>query len=190
MLNTVGRLGVAIVVALAICVGAWDAVAQAPAAPVILIFNSQKVQRDAAAMKSIRGQMEAQRKSYQGTIAKLENELREGNKELQRKRAILSPEAFGQERDKLQQRAAEVQREVQKIRRTLERAVNVATGEVQKRVLEVISKITVERGANLVLPHELVVFFRDGQNLDITKDVLGRVDKELPQVQLKVVPVE
>jgi Skp family chaperone for outer membrane proteins len=186
MLRWVRRLTLGLAVALALAGAAPVAVAQKPAAPVIIVVDLQKIQREATSTKNIREQIGAERQTYQGQIASMENDLRQKNQELQRQRAILSTEAFAQKRQELEQSAGEMQRNVQKIQRALQRAQANSLLVVQKKVLEIVSTLMAERGANLALEKNLVIFTREEQNLDVTDEVLARLNKQLPAVTVEV----
>ncbi len=179
------RVSVIVAVCFAIAGGARPTAAQKPTAPVIIVVDLRKIEREATATKSIREQIGAKRQSHQERLAAMENELRQANQELQRQRAILSAEAFAQKRQELEQRAGKMQREVQKIQRGLQRARGKAMSLVRKKMLEVVAKLVTERGANMALDKSFVIFTRDGQNLDVTGEVLARLNKVLPKTTVE-----
>ena len=43
-----------------------------------------------------------------------------------------------------------------------------------------------ERGANIALDKNFVIFVRTDQNLDVTSEVLARLNKEIPDVTVEV----
>ncbi|MFQ5954322.1 MAG: OmpH family outer membrane protein [Kiloniellales bacterium] len=180
------RLAVILLVGLAIAAGMRPAVAQKPAAPVIIVVDLRQIEREATSFRSVRDQIMAQRQSYQEQLANMESELRQANQELLRQRAIVSSEAYAQKRQELEQRAGEMQRDVQKIQRALQRARDSSLSIVRKKYLEIIGKVAVERGANLALDKNLVIYTVNGQNLDITAEVLARLNEQLPAVAVEV----
>ena len=88
----------------------------------IAIIDIEAIRLHAAVVKDIRSQIVKFRNVYQATIQKEEEELRAAEQELARKRAILAPEAFSEERRKWEQRLAGVQRMVQARRQDLDKA--------------------------------------------------------------------
>jgi Skp family chaperone for outer membrane proteins len=173
-------------VASALAGTAGAAAAQNPAAPVIIVVDLQRVQRESSAIKNIREQVDAQTQTYQGQIAGLENDHRQKTQELQRQRAILSAEAFAQKRQELDQSAGEIRRNFQKIKRALQRAQGNSLQVVQKQVLSIVGKLMIERGANLVLEKSLVILTQGDQNLDVTDEVLAHLNEQLPAVEVTV----
>ena len=180
------RAAAVVAVALTVALIAKDAVAQKPAPPIIIVVDLQKINREAAPTKSIRKQIGTYRDKYQKEFSDRDKTLRATNEQLQKQRPVLSPEAYTKKRRELEDYARSIQGHVQKIQRGLQRAQASSLSKVQERVIQIISKITAERGANLVLEKGFVVFTREGQNLDITKEVIARLNKELPTVQVQL----
>jgi outer membrane protein len=158
------------------------AAAQKLPTTVAAVIDYQRVLRDAAAARSIRQQIEARRKVYQEEISKEEQRLHEADKEFAKQRSVLSPEAFAEKRREFEQDVAEVQRMVQKRRRELDRISAAALNEVKEALIEIVTSIAEERGFNLVLPTSEVLFF--SRSLDLTEEVLAKLDARLPQVPL------
>ncbi len=180
------RLALILVVGVAIAGAVRPAAAQKPAAPVVIVVDLRKIEREATSTKSIREQIGAKRKSYQGDFAKRENELRQADQDLKRQRAILSAEALAQKRQELRGRAGELQRDVQNIQRALQRARDKSLAVVRQKALEIIAKLVVERGANIALDKNFVIYIRTDQNLDVTKEVLARLNTEIPDVTVEM----
>ena len=177
------------VIALATVVAAWlqpwihhGADAQKLPNAVAAVIDYQRVLRDAAAAQSIRKQIEARRQAYQEEISKEEQRLHEADKAFAKQRSVLSAEAFAEKRRDFEQEVAEVQRLVQERRRELDNMAAAALNQVKEALIEIVTSIAEERGFNLVLPSSEVLFF--SRSLDLTEEVLAKLDARLPQVQL------
>jgi outer membrane protein len=149
---------------------------------VAAVIDYQRILRDAAAARSIRDQIEARRKTYQEEISKEEQRLHEVDKEFAKQRSVLSPDDFAEKRREFEQDVAEVQRKVQERRRELDRLSAAALNEVKGALIAIVTSIADERGFNLVLPSSEVLFF--ARSLDLTEEVLAKLDARLPEVQL------
>lgn len=189
------RIALPAVIALTAIVGAWlqpwlhhDADAQKLPTTVAAVIDYQRILRDAAAAQSIREQIEARRKAYQEEISKEEQRLHEADKAFAKQRSVLSAEAFAEKRRGFEQEVAEVQRLVQERRRELDSMAAAALNEVKEALIEIVTSIAEERGFNLVLPSSEVLFF--SRSLDLTEEVLAKLDARLPQVQLSDVSAE
>ena len=157
--------------------------AAAQDAPIkIAIIDIEAIRLHAAVVKDIRSQIVKFRKDYQATIQKEEVELRNANQELARKRAILSPEAFSEERRKFERRLADVQRMVQTRKQDLDKAQGDAMSKVEGILNGIVLEMAKEKGFNLILRKSQTVL--GAKSLHITKEVLKRLDKILPSLKL------
>ena len=148
----------------------------------IAVIDMNEVRRNAVAVKDIRVQVEKFRVQFQDEITKEEEELRTSNQELGRQRAILSPEAFADERRKFEQRLAGVQRKVQQRKQNLDKALNDAMFIVQKSLNKIVVDIAKENNLTLVLRKEQTVLV--ATPLNITGVVLQRLDQAMPTVKV------
>jgi outer membrane protein len=169
-------MGVALVLPIAPAAG--DPLPQATAA----VIDYQRVMREARAAESIRSQIEARRLRYQSEIAEQEHRLVEADRELARQRNILSVEAFNERRKAFEEDVAEVQRMLQTRRQQLDDVAAMAMSEVREAVIQVVGELAEQRGFNLVLPSANVLLF--SPQIEITDEVLGKLDARLPDVQV------
>lgn len=146
------------------------------------VIDYQRILKDAAAAKSIREQIETQRKAYQDEINKEEQRLREADQSFAKQRSLLTPEALAEKRRDFEKEVVEVQRLVQERRRALDRASAVALNEVKKALVDIVTGIAEERGFNVVLAASEVLFF--ASEIDITEEVLAKLDGQLPEVAM------
>ena len=168
--------------------GALPAFAQKLPPAVIGIIDNQRIFRDAASFKSLRQQFEQYRLQYQGDAQKDEERLRGEDQELVRQRAILAPDAFDQRRRDFERRVGDVQRKVQERSRALETAVNTGRATIAGAVQQIINDIGNERGITVVIDKAQVQFASD--QLDITAEVLKRLDQRMPTVKMPAPAVQ
>jgi|TARA_Y100000294_G_scaffold1400_1_gene1752 Skp family chaperone for outer membrane proteins len=148
----------------------------------IAVIDVQKILIDALAVKNIRQQITKYGTSFEEEIEKDRKEIRTANQELARQRTILSPEAFAEKRRKFEQRVVEVQRLVQQRRRELDKSRNEAMMVVNKSYTEIVWKIANELNLAVILRKSQTAYAIP--TLDITKEVLTRLDKKLPTVKV------
>lgn len=148
----------------------------------LAVIDMNEVRRNAIAVKDIRVQVEKFRAQFQAEVTKEEEELRTANQELGRQRAILSPEAFADERRKFEQRLAGVQRKVQQRKQNLDKTLNDAMFIVQKSLNKIVVDIAKENNLTLVLRKEQTVLV--ATPLNITGIVLQRLDQAMPTVKV------
>jgi outer membrane protein len=148
----------------------------------IAIIDIDAIRLHAAVVKDIRSQIVKFRKLYQATIQKEEEELRNANQELARKRSILSPEAFAEERRKFEQHLTGVQRMVQTRKQDLDKAQGDAMSKVEGILNGIVLEMAKEKGFDLILRKNQTVL--GAKSLHITKEVLELLDKKLPSLEL------
>jgi outer membrane protein len=146
----------------------------------IIILSLDDIRRQSIAIKDIRQQITEFRKGFQVGIQKEEDSLRVANKELAKKRTILSPEAFAKERRQFEQRVVGVQKLVQKRKRQLDQAQIEAMLKVEAKLNQIIADIAQRRKATMVLRRKLTVLVASG--FDVTAEILVRLNKELVKV--------
>jgi Skp family chaperone for outer membrane proteins len=160
-----------------------------PAAPVlaqderelgIVVIDTQKIYREAVAVRGLQKKIDDQRSSYQNELRGKEEVLRGADQELARQRTILSSEAFAQKRRELEQQVAKLQGEVQSRRKDLEKEFALGMKEVQAALVEIAREIAEERRSDLVIEKSAVVLVRP--ELEITQEALKRLDKRLPTI--------
>ena len=146
----------------------------------IAIVDMKAVRQNSTAVTSIREQIKKYRSGFQTQIQQEEEELRAANQELARQRTILSAESFAEERKKFESRLTDVQRLVQKRRQELDALRDNAMLEVQSSLNNIVAEIANERGLVLVLQRAQTVLAV--RSLEITKDVIDRLNQKLPNV--------
>lgn len=175
----------------ALAVSALPGVALAQAAggkvppAIIAVIDSQRVNREAAALKNARQQLEQFRFSFQSEIAKEEEKLRAEEQEIARQRSVLAPEAFEQRRQAFQAKVIDLQKRIQERSQSLEKMLNGVREQVTVQVIEILKGLAQERGFNMVLDRAQVQIFI-GDSIDITPEVLKRLDQRLPTVKVNL----
>ena len=146
------------------------------------IVDVQRVLRDSKASKSIRPTIDNIRKEFQKQVSEQEQSLRQAEQELSRQRAILAPEAFAQKRRIFSEQARDAQKSVQKRRRDLDRAFNETKNEILKSLIVVAQKVATEKKLNILIEKRFV--FISAKKLDVTDEIIKRLDKLLPTVAI------
>jgi Skp family chaperone for outer membrane proteins len=178
------HLGLAAAMALAVLVAGAAAPAQTVAPPVIIIVDVQQILRDSLVARNIQSQMSQRTERYTKEVTQQEDELRHVQDQLEKQRNVLAPEAFNAKMRDFQQRYDALDHGVQVTRQALQQAYNDAMTKVENTALQIIADIAAERKANLVLTKAAVLFEAPG--LDITQEVIRRLDVKLPLVTLAV----
>ncbi len=144
----------------------------------VAIVDMQRVMADAKAAKSAKDQLESKQKQFQNQVRKTETDLQKQDQELAKQRSLLSADAFKEKLEEFRDEAASAQKDVQTKRIKLRRAFELSIVTIQKKVTQIIADIAKSKGYDAVLPKAQTLYTNDG--LDITNEVLSRLDRELP----------
>lgn len=171
---------------------AADAGTAAPTAPAaapqhIIVVDVQHCLQLSTAAQDIQKQLDAQRTIYQAEISKQEDQLRAQEQDLANRRGEMSQDAFTQKQRAFEQQVADVQHSVQARKAALDEAYSQAMGTVRSTLLQIVADIASEQKASIVLSKQQVVLVE--KTLDITDTVLERLNKKLPQVTVKIPPL-
>lgn len=156
--------------------------------PVVAVIDVQRILEESLAAKSVQRQLESQRAKFQAEISDEEQSLRRAEGELTKSRDTVRPEIYADKEQQLRQRFLSVERHVQAKRKTLDQSFTDSMNVVRKNLLDIVGVLAHERGANLVVVKQQVLWSDKG--MDITDEVLARLNKALPQVAVKVEPVK
>lgn len=155
-------------------------------ASAISVINIQQIMRDSTAAQNVRAQLESKQKTFQNEIAKKEEQLKKEDQELGKQRNVLSKSAFEQKVTKFRAKATEVQKEVQSKKALLDNAFERALNEIQKVVTDIIAEIAKEKGFMVTIPTSQILY--SDAKLDITGEVLNRLNQKLPKLDVKFDP--
>lgn len=157
-------------------------VAQPLPATVAAVVDHQRIMRDSRAARSIQQQLEVRRKLYLDQLAKEEQRLNEVGKDLARQRGVLAAEAFAARRKEYEEAVHALQRASNDRRRQLDQALGAANAQLRQALKEIVDELAEARGFNLVLPASALLLF--SPKIDITEEVLARLDRKLPSVKV------
>jgi Skp family chaperone for outer membrane proteins len=151
-------------------------------APVIAIVDVQRILQESLAAKSVQKQLEAQRSKFQNEIEGEENGLRQAEQTLAKERTTLAAQTYSDREQQLRQRFSTVENHVQERRKVLDQSFSDSMEAVHTALLDVVDKVAHEHGANIVIVKQQALW--TDQPLDMTDEVLKRLDLKLPKVDV------
>ena len=152
--------------------------------PIIAVLDVQQVLRRAAAAKGIREVMEARRKKFEKEISEERLQLQGEENQLRKQSTILSPEAMSNKRRVLENKVSDLRRKAEQKRGILNRAFNGATRKLRQEIAKVLADLMKEQNITITLARKAVLVF--DQRLNVTEEVLKRLDKNLPNVKIDI----
>ncbi|MCH8182852.1 MAG: OmpH family outer membrane protein [Proteobacteria bacterium] len=153
-------------------------------AAVIAVVDMERVFQNAMAARSAGAQVQTFFDAGRGELTSREEELRQEQQELARQRPLLSPEAYS-ERERafradvsaLDARRRELDRQLQNLRTRGEIAIRQA-------MVPIFADLSLERGITMIVGRTQIMFAV--RSIDLTDDVLARLDAALPEVDLSL----
>ncbi len=152
--------------------------------PVLAVVDIKRVLSSAEASKKAKKSIDARRAIYERELDQHKKGLKTQRAQLRAQQKILAPEAFKQQRKKLETRFQTVVKQTEERRRVLNEAFNTAMGNLRRELGIAVAEVMKERGIEMSLPRSAVLVFDD--RFDISDEVLKRLNKRLPEIDLKL----
>lgn len=151
--------------------------------PTIAVVNIQQIMKDSTAAKTVREQLESKQKSFQAEITKKEEGLKKEDQELGKQKSVLAKDAFDKKISEFRIKATSVQKDVQAKKALLDGAFEHSLNDIQKVVTDIIADLAKEKGFVVAVPTSQILYA--DKSLDISSDVLDRLNKKLPKLDVK-----
>lgn len=148
----------------------------------IAIIDTQVLLEKAVAAKSARQQIEAMRVNMSQSVNAQQQDLRQQSQALAKDRATLGEDVFQQRMRDLLQKNADNQRSTQELQAKLEAASRAAAKKIEVVVSEIVDELKKEHRYSIVVLRSATMGTPTVP--DITDDVLGRLDRRMPTVEV------
>jgi len=153
--------------------------------PTVAVVDMQRVLVESAAGKSIQSQLETERRKIRDQITKMDDELKNAQNQFIRTRSVMAPEAANEQQQALQRKQADAQRVVQGLQESFQRGEGDAVNVVGDNMRDIVQQLATERRIGLVVNKQAVLSMAD-KNMDITDDVIQRLNTKLPSVTVTI----
>lgn len=157
-----------------------------PASAQTLIVDQARIEQEAAAFKDFRLQTQELRTN----INQLNNYIKQGGAleqqayELEKKKAVIGPQKYEEELNKLRQQSAQFQRALQQRQQIFNQLIQDFGAQFERAQDPIFREILAERKADIIIPKRIRL--ANGPGLDITTEVIERIDAVLPTVDINV----
>ena len=149
----------------------------------LAVIDFRGVLAKSEAARNIRSAVDEKRQELRKYFLEVENSLREEQKNLSKKRSIVTAEAFEKRARKLKEKAQSAQKLAQTSNQKLKKSFDQAMDKVQKELVRIVAEVAEESGVGVVLFRSAIVIAV--KKLDISKEVLMRLNKKLPDVKVR-----
>ena len=149
----------------------------------LAVVDFRGVLAKSEAARNIRSAVDEKREELRKYFLEVENSLRDEQKNLSKKRSIVTAESFEQRARNLKEKAQSAQKLAQTSNQKLKKSFDQAMDKVQKELLRIVAEVAEETGVGVVLFRSAIVIAV--KKLDISKEVLQRLNKKLPEVKVR-----
>ena len=149
----------------------------------LAVVDFRGVLAKSEAARNIRSAVDEKRQELRKYFLEVENSLRDEQKNLSKKRSIVTAEAFEKRARKLKEKAQSAQKLAQTSNQKLKKSFDQAMDKVQKELLRIVAEVAEESGVGVVLFRSAIVIAV--KKLDISKEGLTRLNKKLPDVKVR-----
>jgi len=150
------------------------------------VVDVQLLMGKSKAGNSIETQVNKQRDSFKAEFAKLEKELGDLQKGLEK--IDQKSDDFAKKRGELEKRMMDANRLVQQRRQALDQAAARAVGELEVEIVKAVGEIAKKDGYGLVVRTQSVIVAET--EMDITEKVLAALDKKVSTIKVVVEDVK
>lgn len=147
------------------------------------VVDIAKIMKESKAASSARSQIQAKQKTFQSELDAKEKALHAEDQALAKEQGKTEKAAFEAKVKAFREKAVKEQRGVQEKKMSLDKAFTSSLEEIQKNVLDIVKQVATEKKLNLVVSASQVLYGDDA--LNITDEVLKRLDAKLPNVSVK-----
>ena len=152
-------------------------------AVVVGVVDTDKVDRESKAGKSIRNQFEKLKKKFEDDVKAQLKSFDEQRKKLAGQQASMPPEEFENKKNELNKKGAEIEKSLAEKQRKLEVDTGKARGKIFDAMAGVVQEIAKEKGMTLIVTRSAALVY--DSNYEITAEVLKRLDAKLPSLKVQ-----
>jgi Skp family chaperone for outer membrane proteins len=150
----------------------------------IAIVDLNLILSESKAAKDATKQFEIIQKNTEEEIIKSDKEMLEERNKLVEQQSVIAPEAFELKAKDYEKKLQNYQSEKQNKLRSLEGVLQNARNDILENVKPILEELSKELGVTVILEKNSVLL--SATNMDITDDVIKKLNKELPKIKVSL----
>lgn len=150
----------------------------------LAVIDIGDVLRQSEAVAKVRALLDEKRQEIQKQFAAKERELFDREKELKSQKSILSDDAYRNQVAIFQADVAEVQKQIQATRQSLDNAFREMQDQIRKIALELVTEFSTENNIDVVLNRQSALIFRN--QLDISQTILEKLNERTQNARFEL----
>jgi Skp family chaperone for outer membrane proteins len=147
------------------------------------ILDVEKIVKESLAMRDIQNKVSKKQDEYQKQVTKKQDELEAEQKRIESKKNVLSKEALEKETKTFEKKLDDLKTFVDKKQNSLKKASLDGMSKVNDKIKDIIAEISKEKNFDVITPAAQTLYYKN--DLDITDEVLKRLNKKITKVDLK-----
>ncbi len=152
----------------------------------IAVIRMDAIQAEAAALKDLRKQREGYETKLKAELEKTQKALEKEKAEIEKSQDVLSRDALQRRVVDYQGRVTKLQRDLSERAQSIDAAYQKALNEVQTKHLDpIIEGAIAKKKLSLVIDGRFARTGADAENLDITDEIVGALDKKVKSVKME-----
>ncbi|MDF2368706.1 OmpH family outer membrane protein, partial [Sneathiella sp.] len=155
---------------------------------IVGVIDMQKIMRELDVVKDVNAQVKTLEEKTNTELTAAEKKLKDERTQIERQKTLVTPEAYSKKQSDFNRKAAEFRVKVQEKNRQLQLSRVNALDKIRAQMLPIIREVMDENGAALVLDVSEVLFVE--KPLEITEEVMGRLNKDLKKIKVEIVPLK
>ena len=151
----------------------------------VAVIRMDAIQSDAVALKDLRAQKEKYENKLREELDKEQKALEKEKAEIEKSQDVLSREALQRRVVDYQAKVTKLQRELSERAQSIEMSYQKALNEIQTKHLDpIIEGVIDKKNLSLVIDGRMARVGSSAENLDITNEVVGALDKKISKVKM------
>ena len=146
------------------------------------VVDMKKILNESKAYQSLVDQFEEKRRTQRNTITKQEDQIRDEESDLIKKKNILSKEVHAEKVKELNKKVNDIKQRNMNEAKKFEELFDRSTNRIQGALVDVLSVIANDQNLNVVLSKSQVILV--GKDIDLTEKAVLELNKVLPKVTL------
>jgi Skp family chaperone for outer membrane proteins len=155
-----------------------------PPQPKIVVLDRRAIMTFTKAGQDIARQMQAYSNQAKNDLAARGKALQAEGRTLQQQVAILAPDLKAKKLADFQARETALQNEVQRKDEQMRTAFALAQQTMEQKLGPILQALVKQRGANLVLDKQAIVYAPQTSGFDITADCIKALDQQMPSLKV------
>ena len=146
------------------------------------VVDMKKILNESKAYQSLVDQFEEKRRAQRNVITKQEDQIRDEESDLVKKKNILSKEVYAEKVKELNKKVNNIKQTNMNEAKKFEELFDRSTNRIQGALVDVLSVIANDQNLNVVLSKSQVILV--GKDIDLTEKAVLELNKVLPKVTL------